>query len=494
MPTPEATVYTQRPAVTRDDWTPARLKSARRAAEQGSLMPAAQLVEIMQTDDRILGILQTRVRGLLKFPIRFQDADSEEATPITQALEEDWWAAYPETDTAQLAAWGLMLGVGLGEHRWELNPKTGRLIPRLRVWHPQWLSWNHREQAWLLDTEEGRIRIEPDDPKWIMYTPFGSNEPWRQGLYRALGPWWLLKRYAIMDWGSYSEAHGNPIRKGTSENQTTKEFREELASDLQNMAGITGVALPPGTDVELLEATAKTHETFKEQTEAANVAFAITLLGQNLTTEVQGGSRAAAVVHDTVRMDLIESDEQSLSTTLHEGPVTWWALYNFGADADVPWVRWDTTPENRQEIFGYHLEAGIITRNEIRARLGLPEIEGPAGDEFIQTQQPGGQALSKTRKVKLASGADPDVAPGLVKGQAFVDRQATRTAPIDPVRDRVKQVRALLNTAESYDDVLAGLPGIARDIDDTGPMLEAILVSMAAGVVSEVQDEQADEE
>jgi phage gp29-like protein len=482
-------VYTQRPAVTRDDWTPERLKAARRAADQGSLMPAAQLVDMMQTDDRILGILQTRVRGLLKFPVRVEDGEQDEATSITETLELDWWDAYPETDTAQLAAWGLMLGVGIGEHEWTLN-QAGRLIPRLRVWHPQWLSWSHRDQTWLLDTTQGRIRIEPDDPKWILYTPFGRNDAWRHGLYRALAPWWLLKRFAMIDWGNYSEAHGNPIRKGTTTNDTTKEFRTELATDLQNLAGITGVALPPGVDVELLEATARTHETFVQQVEAANTAFAVTLLGQNLTTEVQGGSYAAAAVHDTVRMDLIESDEQALSTALHQGPITWWTAFNFGATERVPWIRWDTTPENRQEIEAHHFDAGIVTRNEARARLGLPALEGPDGDELVTRRPVTPAGLSRASSgVRLASGAEPNDAPGLIRGQAYIDRLATRTDPIDAIRDRARQVQQLLTTATSYDEILEALPTIARDIDDTGPMLEAILLSMAAGVVSEVEDE-----
>ena len=476
-------VYVQRPHATRDDWNPSTIKSARRSAELGNLRAAADLVEHIQTDDRASGVLSTRVRGLLKCEVRFEDAESDDATPITQALEADFWDAYPENDLAQLASWGLMLGVGLGEHRWDVN-EYGRLVPRLRVWHPRWLRWDHRNHSWLLQTEGGDVELDLESGEWILYTPFGSHEPWRHGLYRSVSAWWLLKRYAISDWGGYSEAHGNPIRVGTSEMDTGKEYRTELAEDLQNIAGITGMGMPPGVKVELLEATARTWETFQAQVEAANTSMAVAIAGQNLTSEVQGGSYAAATVHDSIRRDLIESDEQALSTSLHEQMISPWAAMNYG-DAPVPWVRWETTPENRQEIYGYHLEAGVITRNEMRDRLGLPPLD-EGGDELIRSGQEGDVADDAgvlSRRVALTASA-----PGMVRGQAYVDRLATRGEPLQAVRERALELSRLLEEAGSYDEVLAGLPAVVGNIDDAGPLLEALLMAAFAGVVSETED------
>src|SRR5690606_14363612 len=107
--------------------------------------------------------------------------------------------------------------------------------------------------------------------------------------------------------------------------------KQAFLSDLQAMANSASIVLPDGWNVELLEAKVGSGEVFAKLIEWANKAIAVAVLGQNLTTDVEGGSHAAAQVHENVRQDLIDSDAETLSTTAREQVLVWWAEFNFAA-------------------------------------------------------------------------------------------------------------------------------------------------------------------
>lgn len=340
------TPYRERSVRTAAQWTPTQLRAAYAAAEAGHLMRLADLVDAVLEDDRVSGTLHIRASGLLKLPLTFElDPDRDD---VRAAITSDFWTAMPEAVLAELMTWGVTLGVGLGQLDWaQSSPERGaRWIPRLRVWHPRWLRYDDAAERWKLQTANaGEVTIEPDDPQWWLYTPYDPNRPWRRAAVRPIALWWLLKRYAIQDWGTYGEAHGNPTRAATAPAGASKELRQQVAEDLQDISGRTGMVLPDGFTVELLEATARTWETYQAQIATADAGIAVTVLGQTLTTEVKGGSLAAARVHDSVRHDLIDSDAETLATSAHHGPLKHWAAFNFGlAEPAAPWPKWDTTP------------------------------------------------------------------------------------------------------------------------------------------------------
>ncbi len=174
---------------------------------------------------------------------------------------------------------------------------------------------------------------------------------------------------------------------------------------------------------------ANTHATFQAQIDVANTGIAIALAGQNLTSEVQGGSYAAAQVHQRVANVLLAADASALSDTMHE-VLGHWSQHNLGRDRPAPWPVWDLSlPEDLAktaggwsaavaaaqswnaalasrglevdleevarradlptrvietareggaagQVYQYHLTFGVLTKNEIRAGLGFPPVEG----------------------------------------------------------------------------------------------------------------------
>lgn len=343
---PPAITYAEPRSRTYRDWTPELLRSAEVRADVGDLALAAELVERMMADDRVKAVLDQRTDALVGLPLSFEAGLGRRKKQAVTALdaEEDWWAMCPESVIKQLLAWGLMLGVGLAEIVWD-EPEPGlRVVPRLVVKHPRNLRWEHEKRRWLLRTEDqGDVPIVPGDGKWILLTPYGEHRPWAFGAYRALSRWCLLKDYAIDDWGHFSNRHGSGMIVVTGAGGTREE-RQQISQDLQTIGANAALALSPGFDIKLLEATANTWQTFQAQITACDNAAAVTLLGQNLSTEVSAGSQAAATVHGGVKLEKTKADAEVLATTLHGQLLTWWAEFNFGDRRLAPWPVWDTTP------------------------------------------------------------------------------------------------------------------------------------------------------
>jgi phage gp29-like protein len=104
-----------------------------------------------------------------------------------------------------------------------------------------------------------------------------------------------------------------------------------------------------GFDVSMMETdSAANWQSFKERMSELNTEIAITLLGQNLTTEISGssGSRAAVGGHDKVRIDYLKGDVQSLSAALKRQVVAPFVRYNFEDQADALGIPWqDLIPD-----------------------------------------------------------------------------------------------------------------------------------------------------
>lgn len=346
------------------EWTPTLLKSAELLADGGNLRLAADLCEALLGDDRIAAVLGARTRALLGKSVSFEAGRGRRRRAAVRALEagEDWWAAFPEASLSRLLSWGILLGVSPGALSWQAHTEHdpsnsgaaptpqvqhgGRTLPLLDARHARHLRYDPQTSKWLLTTERGETEIVPGDGTWILYTPYGSYRPWSQGAWRGLARWFLLKQYALTDFARHSEVHGTPIRAALPPDgkEVSPKLRQQVAADLGDLGSDTGIIMPPGFDLRLIEATAKTWEMFQAQISMADKAITILLAGQNLTTDVSGGSYAAARVHEGVLADEVRSDGESLSTCLHDQVLTHWAEINFGSAQIAPWPLWDLDP------------------------------------------------------------------------------------------------------------------------------------------------------
>lgn len=499
-------------------WNPAQVRSVQASAEAGSLLRVADLCDCMIADDRILELLVTRSGNLLGSELSFLSSlHAKEPEPARYAgeLEEDFWEAFPEDQCTQLIIWGLTLGVSFGRLApWRDAGETGRIIPTMEFWHPKHFKYDWKIKQWVLILEnQVEHPITEGDGTWIVYTPYGRYRPWAHGLWRGLADWWMLKRYAISDWGVHTEKSSKHVL--TADEHATAEARKAVAADIFEMYRDAIIALPQGFDLKLVELSANTREIYNSQIEAANEGAAIAILGQNLTTKVEGGSYAAAQTHAGVELKRTKSDNNTFSTTMRQQAITWWAEYNFGDRRQAPWPMYDVEPPEDKvqnattlstvaDAIGKLQSAGYKLLPEvIRERYGV-EIEpmtaaekkallppAPPAPKPGEPAPPGPQQPKPPPPRKVAQAGldtDPQLAAkkGFLHGQLYADDVADLAveegaAELEPFIGKLQKVIADAKDYESMRAAVLKLYRAERPSENFAQVLEHALVMTNLG-------------
>lgn len=342
------------------DWTTDLCKQAEVSADSGYLRSAARVCEWVLTDDRVASTLNTRVQALLGLEPTFEaSGDKRRSNRAVKALDagEDWWSSYPEPESALILKWGLVLGLGPGQHQW-VESDEKRWLPTPEFWHPYNVSFDLNRRVWKTwvasegNGSPGReIEISPGDSQWLLHCPFGKNRPWAWGLWHGLWPLVLLKHLARQDWSRSSEKASimtltMPFDAAKEYQQQSRQQRQQLSTEIYNRGRNAVAALPPGFDLKLVQTVANTEELFNAQIDMANTAIAVLIRGGNLGTENDGGSRAATESQArTGDLTNLRFDAQSWTTTVHDQSLVWWAKFNYGDPKLAPWPVYPVEPE-----------------------------------------------------------------------------------------------------------------------------------------------------
>lgn len=366
------------------------IQSALAELENGQFRTAALLCEGMGRDDRITGTVDARVNGVLSLPLDFDPGieNNEKAQAVAEELKAYWTEMFPESTLAMLLKWGRLIGAAPGELVWETRdtPKGKRWIPKLKVWHPQFLYWDWAQRDFVLITQnDGAIPIGSAPGQWLLYCPKGRYLAWMNGLVRALAIIFLVRWWTIRDWARHSEKFGLCIVKAIVPKGADGQVKETFFESVAALGSENTIKIEVGNKdeasfgAELLEPEKTATEVFAGLIQQCDSSIAILLLGQNLTTEVKGGSLAASKVHDRVRGDFLRSDAVTLSTQLRDQVLKPYALFNHG-DADLaPYPAWKTDPpEDAKDTSQAALTAS-------QALTGLLAAKAPVNErEFLE--------------------------------------------------------------------------------------------------------------
>ncbi|HWL89380.1 MAG TPA: DUF935 family protein [Polyangiaceae bacterium] len=514
---PDTKIFRDLPISTWVDFSVNDVRDALASHVLGNFARSGQLTDACVGDDRVSSVLHTRVLGMLGLPFEIRPSESahaRRARKVARELESIWWDICPEAQIAELLRSAVMMGFALAEIVW--TTRRGRWFPTLRTWHTQLSYYRIDLRRYVVFTQDGALEIEPGAGKWILFAPHGAYRGWMAGAIRAVAIPWLLRQYAHRDWARYSEVHGLPIRgckvPATASEQDKENFYRQIAA----LGVETTVQLPQGLDgngfgVELVEAAAGNWQAFENLISKCDVNIACQILGQNLTTEVQGGSFAAATAHGRVRQDYLEADAETVATDLHSQLVRPWAAFNYGDPALAPWPEWQSTPpEDRgqnattlqafatavEKLLGlgvpidvrelaeqyqiplrkletplavgpvdqYTYQYGIVTVNEARARMHLPPVGNgdvtptPAAPPAATTPaaSPSSHEEAESETVHLARRPRQT---GHVDGQRYVDalRDHARSRAAAVVRDDVAAILGAVNKATSFEGLRGSL-------------------------------------
>jgi phage gp29-like protein len=344
--------------------------------------------------------------------------------------------------------------------------------------------------------------VEPGDGSWVVHAPFGLKRPWLYGLWYSLARLVLLKYYGIRDSGRLGERAY--LLVASAPDSAMQADRDELANDLAK-DGAAVVALAPGYKLESVKLGEDSHEIYETQVEMANQAITILIRGGNLTTNTQGGSRAAAEVQERTGDGVkLAFDAETLAETLHEQSLVWWAEFNFGDRKLAPWPSWPVEPEEdkkqrsdmivqlgtgleKLEQLGFEIDGDAVIEDfdltfikrrksdderaaDAQKKLEQQQAMQPAGVPGKQPPEPAPGKNAKQRaggfSARLASGASSVANSGFVAGQLYAD--AIVDNAVEHANESLEQTITLIGKAidesTDYEDLRARLKALFGDV------------------------------
>lgn len=298
-----------------------------------------------------------------------------------------------------------------------------------------------------------------------------DDEPYGLGLAHWLyWPVWF-KRNNIKFWLIYLEKFGQPTVKGTYPRGATPDERTKLLQAVEAVGTDSGVIMPEGMLIELLEAVRQGSADYTALYDRMNQAIAKVVLGQTLTTEAVGGQYKADVQMD-VRQDLVKADADLVCESFNRQVAQWLTEWNFpGAATPRVWRKIDE---------GEDLGA-LATRDKTLFDMGfrptLAQIQGDFGGEWEDLGPP---------QPAAPFGAQPAFAEGAAGKQSTPAAQAERLArEAQPHLDAmIEQIKALVDQADSFDALRASLIKLYPSLDARqlgAVMQQALAASALAG-------------
>lgn len=178
----------------------------------------------------------------------------------------------------------------------------------------------------------------PENKFWVLASGASDDdEPYGRGLAEWL--YWptFFKRGGIRSWMIFLDKFGAPTALGKYRPGTPRSEVDKLLGALQAIATDSGIAVPEGMAIELLEAARSGTSSYGEMATYMDGAIAKVVLSQTMTTD-NGSSLSQAQVHGGVKMEVVKSDADLFCDGFNKGPVAWWHAFNFGAGVAQPRV------------------------------------------------------------------------------------------------------------------------------------------------------------
>lgn len=337
-----------------------------------------------------------------------------------------------------------------------------------------------KPREWFTFDNERRLCLKPKngDPvpvpvgKFILvrHFPTYKNPYGLRLLSRCLWPV-AFKRGGVGFYTRFLDRFGMPWPVGKSPKGADDKVKKEMAANLASMVRDACLVIPYGSEVDLMQSKMGTGVQFEKYLQRWDKAINKVLMGQTLTTEMDGqGSRAASETHYKVADDMAEADQFLVVSAMNNLA----AIYR-----DI------NAPDVEAPVFGYHEPEDYQAQAELDTELYTVGVRFTPGhferrfglqpDEFTLegetppddgTEPEGGtksDAKSKTRppgkKTRTGSGFAED-AGGLVgddarPGQGLLDQfvEASLPAAVAKNTEFVDKLLGLLDAAESYDTV-----------------------------------------
>lgn len=321
-----------------------------------------------------------------------------------------------------------------------------------------------KPQEWFVFSPEGELRFRSREAMLL-----GESLPERKFLLPRQEPsfqnpygladlsmcFWpvTFKRGGLKFWVTFTEKYGTPWLVAKAPRHTPSHEQHRLLDQLEAMIQDAVAVIPDDASVEIIEGgKTSSAEIYRELLMYCRSEISIALLGQNQTTEANS-NRASATAGLEVTRDIRDADAAMIEAAFNT-LIQWIVELNTGGQTAPTFRMWE-----QEEV------------NEVQARRD--ETLSRAGVRFTRRYW---MRMYDLREEDIAEGGTPDPAaplqaPAFAEGErpprdgrdALVEQLVQATA--DPLRGWIDQLRAMVETATSLDELRDRLLHAYGDLD-----------------------------
>ncbi|MBK5957402.1 hypothetical protein CCR97_04155 [Rhodoplanes elegans] len=395
---------------------------------------------------------------------------------------------------------GIAKGYAVVEPIWDYQ--DGLLRPVALKWRDQ--RFFHYD---LVSQSELRLAVDanPDgEPlpagKFIVHAPRSKTGiPIRRGFARAACWAFLIQQFTLKDWAAFSEIFGMPLRLGKYHSGASEADKKTLLRAVAGLSSDAAAIIPQGMEIEFIERKALEGSTFEKLIEYVDRNVSKLVVGQTMTAD-KGASLAQAKVHNEVRLDILRADCRQLAHTLNGQLVRWFVALNYGPQAVYPSIDMPVAEPEDTTALSAAIEKLVplglkVSQQEVRGKLGLSE---PAEDDELlapaarpapaeaappATSDPASRPPGKpaalsahvagcactgclaTAAATAGAAAKPEAIDVEAELEALADEALGDWEElVDPL---LAPLRAAIERASSFDELIGKLPDLARQVDGT---------------------------
>lgn len=303
-----------------------------------------------------------------------------------------------------------------------------------------------------------------------------DDEPYGLGLAHWL--YWpvLFKRNGIKFWLMFLEKFGMPTAVGRYDADASEAERAKLLAATRAIQADSGIIMPKGMELELLEAARSGAADYESLFNAMNASIQKVILGQTASVQGTAGRLGGDDLQASVRDDLIKADADLICESFNLGPARWLTEWNFPGAAPPRVYRVTEAAEDLDKL---------AERDERLARIGwrasAERIARVYGEGYEPAPDHAAPPEAAPAPASFAAPAAPDYL------DALAERMAERSD--GAVQDWTDRIRAEAAQATGYDDLLGRLAALLTDLP-----LDALGEALAPGFATAAIAGRADGE
>jgi len=352
---------------------------------------------------------------------------------------------------------GLFYGHAVAENMWA---RDGRFIALsdIKVKNIRRFGFAPSGDLRLLTSAQPMGEAVPDRKFWTFSTGADDDDsPYGLGLAHWL--YWptFFKRNDIKFWLIFLEKFGMPTGIGKYPSGALPAEKERLLNALSAIQTDSGVIIPDGMTIDLLEAARSGSADYTALYDRMNASISKVILGHTGATDSTAGKLGGDDMASEVRADLIAADADLICSSFNRSAVKWLCEWNFpGAALPKVW-REVEEPEDLKSR---------ADRDKVLFDMGykptLKYITETYDGEFEVVEPPAADPVGADSSALAAKPAPADAAFAEAGAAALpdpVDAHAAQLAAdaADPLNAWLAIIRKMLDEADSLEAFQAAL-------------------------------------